>query len=40
MGVMQRTLASKDWQELREKLLRHVEHFNFKLVKARAGFQL
>ncbi|MGD0574441.1 MAG: hypothetical protein ABSB61_03615 [Anaerolineales bacterium] len=40
MAAMRRTLSSKEWQELREKLLRHVENFNFKLVKARAGFQL
>jgi hypothetical protein len=37
---LQRILDSQDWQSLTRQLLDYVEDFNFKIVTARAGFQL
>ena len=40
MGSMQQVLTSAGWVDLREKLMQYVDNFAFKLVRARAGFQL
>jgi hypothetical protein len=37
---LQRILDSQDWQSLTRQLLDYVEDFNYKVVPARAGFQL
>jgi hypothetical protein len=37
---LQQILASQDWQSLTRQLLDYVEDFNYKIVPARAGFQL
>ena len=38
--ALQRILDSSDWQDLVQRLLDYVENFNFKVVQARAGFQM
>ena len=40
LTTLQRILDSQDWQSLTRQLLDYVEDFNFKIVTARAGFQL
>jgi len=40
MGSLEKVLASSDWEKLAEQLLDYVEDFEFKIVPARAGFQL
>ena len=37
---MESVLNSKEWNELTQELLDYVEGFNYKIVKARSGFQL
>jgi hypothetical protein len=37
---MDKLLNSEDWQDLTQELLDYVEDFNYKVVKARSGFQL
>jgi hypothetical protein len=33
-------MASKDWQQLLDKLLTFVDNFSYKVIPARTGFQL
>lgn len=40
LPTMQSILASKDWQQLRDKLFEYVTNFNFKIVRATGRFQL
>jgi len=40
INALQRILDSSDWQEMVQRLLDYVENFNFKVVQARAGFQM
>ncbi|MCI0520045.1 MAG: NIPSNAP family protein [Chloroflexi bacterium] len=40
LAVMQRVLDSPDWKKLTQSLLDYVEDFNYKIVQARAGFQI
>lgn len=37
---MENVLTSEDWQSLTQELLEYVEDFNYKIVKARSGFQI
>ncbi len=37
---LQRVLASAEWKELIQRLLDYVENYQFKVVQARAGFQM
>ncbi|GAB4581765.1 MAG: hypothetical protein Fur0022_45150 [Anaerolineales bacterium] len=37
---MENVLTSEDWQGLTQELLEYVEDFNYKIVKARSGFQI
>jgi hypothetical protein len=37
---LQDILASGDWQTLTQQLLDYVENFEYKIVQARAGFQI
>lgn len=37
---MQALLNSDEWYQLTEQLLEYVENFDYKIVKARTGFQL
>jgi cbb3-type cytochrome oxidase cytochrome c subunit len=39
-GALQRTLDSSDWQALTKQLLDYVDHFTYKVVPARTGFQM
>lgn len=36
---LEHVLSSDDWQSLTQELLDYVEDFNYKIVKARSGFQ-
>ena len=38
--VMNRALATEDWNKLRERLLSYVMNFHSRIVKASAGFQM
>ncbi len=40
INALQRILNSSDWQDMVQRLLDYVENFNFKVVQARAGFQM
>ncbi len=40
LASLQRILDSQDWKSLTRQLLDYVEDFNYKIVLARAGFQL
>ena len=40
INALQRILDSSDWQEMVQRLLDYVENFNYKVVQARAGFQM
>lgn len=40
MAGLQRILESQDWDSLTKQLLDYVEDFKFKVVQARAGFQM
>jgi hypothetical protein len=40
LSDMDNLLNSEDWQDLTQELLDYVEDFNYKVVKARSGFQL
>ncbi|HLF87528.1 MAG TPA: hypothetical protein VI451_01150 [Anaerolineales bacterium] len=37
---MENVLNSQEWNELTQELMDYVEDFNYKIVKARSGFQL
>ena len=37
---LETVLTSDDWQGLTQELLEYVEDFNYKIVKARSGFQM
>jgi len=37
---MDEFLASKEWQEISEKLMNYVENFSYKVIRARNGFQM
>jgi hypothetical protein len=39
-GSLQRVLESGDWKDLTQRLLDYVENFQYKIVQARAGFQM
>jgi hypothetical protein len=38
--AMDKFLASREWQEISEKLMNFVENFSFKVIRARSGFQM
>ena len=40
INSVQKVLGSPDWQKLTQQLLDYVENFQYKVVQARAGFQL
>jgi hypothetical protein len=40
INSLQNILGSSDWQSLTQQLLDYVENFEFKVVQARAGFQM
>jgi hypothetical protein len=40
INSLQHILGSSDWQSLTQQLLDYVENFEFKVVQARAGFQM
>jgi hypothetical protein len=40
INTMQHVLESGDWKELTQRLLDYVENFQYKIVQARAGFQM
>jgi hypothetical protein len=40
MAGLQRILESPDWDSLTKQLLDYVEDFKYKVVQARAGFQM
>jgi hypothetical protein len=40
LNTLQRVLDSQEWQSLTRQLLDYIEDFSFKVVPARAGFQL
>ena len=40
INALQRIMESSEWQEMVQRLLDYVENFNFKVVQARAGFQM
>jgi len=40
LASLQSILDSQDWKSLTRQLLDYVEDFNYKIVPARAGFQL
>lgn len=37
---LEKVLTSEDWNGLTQELLEYVEDFNYKIVKARSGFQM
>jgi len=40
INALQRIMESSEWQEMVQRLLDYVENFNYKVVQARAGFQM
>lgn len=40
IGALQQILESPDWEKLTQQLHDYVENFEFKVVQARAGFQM
>jgi hypothetical protein len=38
--AMDKFLASREWQEISEKLMNYVENFSYKVIRARSGFQM
>jgi ATP-dependent phosphoenolpyruvate carboxykinase len=40
INTLNRVLKSNDWEALKRQLLDYVEDFKFKIVQARAGFQM
>ena len=40
LANLQQALGSQDWEELTQRLLDFVEEFEYKVVQARAGFQM
>ncbi len=40
LGALERVMTSADWQSLIKQLMDYVEDYQFKIVQARAGFQL
>jgi len=40
LGTLQQALGSHGWEDLTQRLLDYVEDFKFKVVQARAGFQM
>lgn len=40
INSLQRVLQSNDWERLTQQLMDYVENFRFKVVQARAGFQM
>ncbi len=40
LAEMQRVLGSPEWQSLVNRLLDFVEHYDYKIIEARAGFQM
>jgi hypothetical protein len=40
LSAMQQILDSPDWKELTQRLMDYVEHFEYKVVEARSGFQM
>jgi hypothetical protein len=40
INALQRILDSSEWQDMVQRLLDYVENFNYKVVQARAGFQM
>jgi hypothetical protein len=40
INMLQKTLDSAEWKELTGRLLDYVENYNYKIVRARTGFQL
>lgn len=40
INSLQRILDSSEWQSLTQQLLDYVEHFAYKVVQSRSGFQM
>jgi hypothetical protein len=40
LGALNKVLASQEWSDLTRLLMDYVEDFKFKIVPARAGFQM
>lgn len=40
ISTLENVLTSSDWESLTQQLLDYVENFDFKVVQARAGFQM
>jgi hypothetical protein len=40
LDAMGEFLASREWQDISEKLMNYVENFAYKVVRARSGFQM
>jgi hypothetical protein len=40
INTLQRILGSSEWQDMVQRLLDYVENFHYKVVQARAGFQM
>ena len=40
INSLQRAMDSEEWKNLVQRLLEYVEHFDYKVVQARSGFQM
>ena len=40
LGAMQSMLDTQEWEELRNRLMAYVTNFEWKVVRARGGFQM
>lgn len=40
MQALERIMQSQDWKNLIDQLMEYVDHFKYKIVPARKGFQL
>jgi hypothetical protein len=40
LAALQGVLDSPEWQKITQQLLDYVENFNYKVIKARGGFQM
>jgi hypothetical protein len=40
LGEMEKTIHSREWNDLTSQLLDYVEEFEYKIIPARGGFQL
>lgn len=40
LSSMQQALETQDWKQMIQQLMEYVEHFEYKVVEARSGFQM